>query len=67
MLGLPNSGVAEPFALIATAVDGPAWWTGGAFGPEAGVIGLIGVPLAVLVLWPAARPAYRPSAARAAR
>lgn len=66
VLGLPNSGRPEPFALIATAVNGPAWWTGGEFGPEAGVISLMAVPLAVLILWPAARPAYRPPAGRTA-
>ncbi len=63
VLGLPNSGTPAPFALVATAVNGPAWWTGGDFGPEAGVISLVAIPVAWLVLWPAARGAYRPSGA----
>lgn len=50
VLGLPNSGVSEPFALVQTMVDGPAWWTGGAFGPEAGLLNLISLPVGFLVL-----------------
>lgn len=50
VLGLPNSGVSEPFALIRTAVEGPAWWTGGAFGPEAGLLTLLSLPVGFLIL-----------------
>jgi hypothetical protein len=34
--GLPVSGLAFP-SLFATRVDGPAWITGGPFGPEGGI------------------------------
>ncbi len=51
ILGFPVSGV-RTMVLIEQTVDGPVSWTGGAFGPEAGLIQL--VPLTVgftLVFW----------------
>lgn len=35
--GFPVSGDADGTTVLLTATDGPAWLTGGAFGPEAGV------------------------------
>lgn len=65
--GLAAQGAADLAGLLTAAYTaqpnagpGPAFW-------RYVLTSLIGVPLAVLVLWPAARPAYRPSAARAAR
>lgn len=39
ILGFPGSGYVEP-ALLRTTVSGPQWLTGGAFGPEAGLLAL---------------------------
>lgn len=38
IFGLPNSGLRFGGALFRTVVTGPTWWTGGHFGPEAGLI-----------------------------
>lgn len=40
--GFPVSGT-EPIGLIDVQQGGAAWWTGGAFGPEAGLIGVLGI------------------------
>lgn len=52
IFGFPISGTAEDVAVIATKQGGPNLWTGGAFGPEGGLIGLFamlaGCVLAVL-------------------
>ena len=40
VFGFPVSGMQNGATLIATEAVGPDWLTGGAFGPEAGVIGL---------------------------
>jgi hypothetical protein len=37
VFGFPVSG-SESYALIRTSVDGPMLWTGGLFGPEAGLV-----------------------------
>jgi len=37
-LGLPVSGIALPACILAPAVSGPWWVTGGAYGPEGGVL-----------------------------
>lgn len=46
--GLPVSGVELPVTLVGTATRGPATVSGGAFGPEAGLLGLFGVGLATV-------------------
>jgi CAAX protease family protein len=40
ILGFPVSGIQFP-SVITTVVHGPALWTGGAFGPEAGLLGIL--------------------------
>jgi membrane protease YdiL (CAAX protease family) len=40
ILGFPVSGVEFPSA-IATNISGPVLWTGGTFGPEAGLLGVV--------------------------
>jgi membrane protease YdiL (CAAX protease family) len=47
--GMPVSGLEAP-SVIRTQLHGPVLWTGGAFGPEAGLLGLIGVILGIVLL-----------------
>jgi membrane protease YdiL (CAAX protease family) len=53
VFGFPVSGDKEGASLIGIQQGGPLWFTGGAFGPEAGVVGclasLLGIGL--LVVW----------------
>jgi uncharacterized protein len=41
MLDFPVSGLGFDTPLYSGVATGPDWWTGGAFGPEAGVVGTI--------------------------
>jgi hypothetical protein len=47
--GMPVSGLEAP-SVIRTQLHGPVLWTGGAFGPEAGLLGLIAVILGIVLL-----------------
>jgi uncharacterized protein len=49
VLGLPGSGHTEP-SLFTSAVTGPELLTGGAFGPEGGLVGLAAWCLGILML-----------------
>lgn len=49
IFGFRVSGFEVKGALIEIRQLGPDWWTGGSFGPEAGVIGILGI-LLILVL-----------------
>ncbi|WP_311172500.1 CPBP family intramembrane glutamic endopeptidase [Halobellus ordinarius] len=40
LFGHPVSGIVVPARVLAVDVTGPALWTGGAFGPEAGLLGV---------------------------
>ena len=40
VFGFPTSGFPAPASLLAITQRGPDSWTGGAFGPEAGILGL---------------------------
>ena len=53
VFGFPVSGGAPSASLIAIRQGGPTLWTGGAFGPEAGLIGLLAILLgsALIVGW----------------
>jgi membrane protease YdiL (CAAX protease family) len=49
LLGFPGSGVPES-ALVRSVVHGPELMTGGAFGPEGGLVGLAATALGILIL-----------------
>ena len=52
ILGFPGSGVPEP-AILRASVTGPEVMTGGAFGPEGGVLGIVFplIGIALLLVW----------------
>jgi uncharacterized protein len=51
LFDLPVSGI-QVFdtPLYQPSIGGPAWWSGGAFGPEGGVVGTIGFGVALLLV-----------------
>ena len=52
VFGFPVSGVRSGATVFATELIGPAWLTGGPFGPEAGILGLAAMVLgSLLTLW----------------
>ncbi len=51
MLGFQVSGLEELPRLILQSVSGPELWTGGEFGPEAGLLMLPAVVLDNLLIW----------------
>jgi len=51
IFGFPVSGLGFGESAITQTVSGPSWFTGGAFGPEAGAGALLVLALAVAVLW----------------
>jgi membrane protease YdiL (CAAX protease family) len=50
VFGFPVSGGAFSTSLIAIRQGGPSLWTGGAFGPEAGLIGLLAILLGSVLI-----------------
>jgi hypothetical protein len=50
VFGFPVSGL-DIYRLIRITVDGPELWTGGAFGPEAGLVLLPGLLLGVALIY----------------
>jgi membrane protease YdiL (CAAX protease family) len=51
VFGFPVSGLADIYKLIRIQVHGPELWTGGAFGPEAGLIVLPALLLGALLIY----------------
>lgn len=52
VFGFPVSGGAPPVSFLALQQGGPALWTGAAFGPEGGLLGIIATLLEMgLVVW----------------
>jgi len=50
VFGFPVSGLRMNATLLATQTTGPTWATGGAFGPEAGVAGLVALTLGIVTI-----------------
>ena len=50
VFGFPVSGV-PPQGLFVVESTGPVWVTGGAFGPEAGLTGLMALGIIAMVIW----------------
>jgi membrane protease YdiL (CAAX protease family) len=51
VFGFPVSGMESSTSIIAIHQGGPDFWTGGAFGPEAGMIGLLAMLLGVILIY----------------
>lgn len=47
VFGFPVSGLHLDASVIQIAQEGPDFWTGGAFGPEAGVLGIVGMAIMI--------------------
>jgi membrane protease YdiL (CAAX protease family) len=65
VLGFPVSGSDAHLSVLATKQAGPAAWTGGAFGPEGGLIGLVAALLGVLLIYVWVRWTRRRASVRA--
>jgi hypothetical protein len=50
ILGLPVSGLAFPVSVFSARVQGPTWLTGGAYGPEGGLLAMGAVVLSIAYL-----------------
>ena len=59
VFGFPVSGYALETTFLVTHVSGPALWTGGAFGPEAGLLGMLARVAGILLLLAWAGLRYR--------
>jgi hypothetical protein len=57
--GFPVSGLGIDVAVIAVSQRGPSLWTGGAFGPEAGLLGVAAILLGTLATVGYVRTRYR--------
>ena len=50
VFGFPVSGL-DSYALMHIRISGPVLWTGGAFGPEAGLVLIPGIALGMFLIW----------------
>jgi membrane protease YdiL (CAAX protease family) len=53
VFGFPVSGYSVDTSFVATRVEGPELWTGGTFGPEAGLLGVLArlVGILLIIAW----------------
>lgn len=58
VLGFPVSGISFPSA-VSTLITGPRLWTGGSFGPEAGLLGILAAVAGAVLLFAAYRKEER--------
>jgi hypothetical protein len=50
VFGLPVSGGGSPLTMLVTIEQGPDLWTGGTFGPEGGLVGIMAMLLGCLLV-----------------
>ncbi len=50
VFGFPVSGYSLDASFVVTQVDGPGLWTGGTFGPEAGLLGILARVAGILLI-----------------
>ena len=65
VFGFPVSGGSEHLSLIATQQSGPTVWTGGAFGPEGGLIVVLAALLGMLLVYAWVRWTHRQASVQA--
>jgi len=58
VFGFPVSGMTTGRSIFSITQGGPDIWTGGVFGPEAGMIGLLAMLALILAIWVYARSHY---------
>jgi len=58
VFGFPGSGHTEP-SLLHSITNGPEWMTGGAFGPEGGIVALAAALVGIAILFISYRVAVR--------
>jgi hypothetical protein len=58
VFGFPVSGMSPGKSLFSIKQGGPDLWTGGVFGPEAGMLGLLAMLVLTLAIWLYARVNY---------
>ncbi|MBN1267018.1 MAG: CPBP family intramembrane metalloprotease [Anaerolineales bacterium] len=51
VFGFPVSGMVPSGSIFEITQGGPVLWTGGAFGPEAGMLGLLAMLVLILAIW----------------
>ena len=51
VFGFPVSGTTSVTSFITIQQGGPTLWTGGAFGPEGGLLGILAMLVGSLLIW----------------
>lgn len=51
VFGFPVSGTNSGATIISTKLTGPEWFTGGQFGPEAGILGLLAMAIGSILIF----------------